>query len=58
MDVATGEYGDVLPQLTSGVQNGRLIYNQDSAYSLFITPSHNSEGNRHDFLLFESYLFF
>lgn len=57
MDVATGEYGDVLPQLKSGVQNGRLIYNQDSASSLFVTPSHNGEGNRHDFLLFESSFF-
>jgi hypothetical protein len=30
MDVASGEYGDVLHQLTSIVKNGRLIYNQDS----------------------------
>jgi hypothetical protein len=29
MDVASGEYGDVLHQLTSIVKNGRLIYNQD-----------------------------
>ncbi len=30
MDVASGEHGDVLHQLTSIVKNGRLIYNQDS----------------------------
>ncbi|XP_057375096.1 ATP-binding cassette sub-family G member 1-like [Daphnia carinata] len=33
MDVASGEYGDLLPQLVSGVQNGRLIYRGSSASS-------------------------
>jgi hypothetical protein len=45
MDVASGEYGDVIPQLTSIVKNGRLFYNQNSASSLLAIPSHNSEGN-------------
>ncbi|XP_057375095.1 ATP-binding cassette sub-family G member 1-like isoform X2 [Daphnia carinata] len=31
MDVASGDYGDVLPQLVSGVENGRLIYSESSA---------------------------
>jgi hypothetical protein len=45
MDVASGEYGDVLHQLTSIVKNGRLIYNQDSESGSIAIPSHNSEGN-------------
>ncbi|XP_046639073.1 ATP-binding cassette sub-family G member 1-like isoform X3 [Daphnia pulicaria] len=43
MDVASGEYGDVLHQLTSIVKNGRLIYNQDSESGSIAIPSHNSE---------------
>lgn len=42
MDVATGEYGDMLLQLTSGVENGRLIYNEFSE-SILATPS--QDGN-------------
>lgn len=30
MDVACGEYGDLLPQLVSGIENGRLIYRKDT----------------------------
>ncbi len=33
MDVACGEYGDLLPQLVSGIENGRLIYRTDSTTS-------------------------
>ncbi|XP_046639075.1 ATP-binding cassette sub-family G member 1-like [Daphnia pulicaria] len=40
MDVATGEYGDVLFQLTSGIENGRLIYNEFSE-TIPVTPSHD-----------------
>ncbi|XP_046451696.1 ATP-binding cassette sub-family G member 1-like isoform X1 [Daphnia pulex] len=43
MDVASGEYGDVIPQLTSIVKNGRLIYNQDSESGSLAIPSHNNE---------------
>lgn len=31
MDVACGEYGDVLPGLVSGIENGRLVYQENSA---------------------------
>ncbi|KAI9554261.1 ABC protein [Daphnia sinensis] len=44
MDVASGEYGDVLPQLVSGVENGRLTYRGSSASSRSIS-SINLEGN-------------
>jgi hypothetical protein len=53
MDVASGEYGDVLPQLMSGVQNGRLIYNQNSVSNIFSTPSLGNEGKALDFLVFK-----
>jgi hypothetical protein len=42
MDVATGEYGDVLFQLTSGIENGRLIYNEFSE-TIPVTPSHDGK---------------
>jgi hypothetical protein len=42
MDVATGEYGDVLFQLTSGVENGRLIYNE---FSESILATSSQDGN-------------
>ncbi|EFX86593.1 ABC protein, subfamily ABCG [Daphnia pulex] len=42
LDVASGEYGDVLPQLTSGIKNGRIIY-EDPSISPLATPSHNSQ---------------
>lgn len=45
MDVAMGEYGDVLPQLVSIVENGRLIYNESSA-PLRATNSPDTEGSR------------
>ncbi len=45
MDVASGEHGDVIPQLTSIVKSDRLIYNQNSESSLLAIPSHNSEGS-------------
>ncbi|XP_046632756.1 ATP-binding cassette sub-family G member 1-like [Daphnia pulicaria] len=34
MDVACGEYGDVLPRLVSGIENGRLIYQENSASAM------------------------
>lgn len=34
MDVACGEYGDVLPGLVSGIENGRLIYQENSASAM------------------------
>lgn len=58
MDVASGEYGDVLPLLTSGVQNGRLIYNQDSASTTIDTPSHGNEGNAQDFLYLKLFIYY
>jgi len=42
MDVATGDYGDVLFQLTSGIENGRLIYNQSSE-AILVKPSHDGK---------------
>ncbi|XP_032786476.2 ATP-binding cassette sub-family G member 1 [Daphnia magna] len=44
MDVASGEYGDVLPQLVSGIENGRLTY-RGSLASSRSTRSINLEGN-------------
>lgn len=38
MDVASGEYGNVLAGLVSGIENGRLIY-QESATPTSATPS-------------------
>jgi hypothetical protein len=34
MDVACGEYGDVLPGLVSGIENGRLVYQENSALEM------------------------
>lgn len=45
MDVASGDYGDILPQLVSGVDNGRLIYNESSAL-LCTADSLDTEENR------------
>lgn len=44
MDVASGDYGDILPQLVSGVDNGRLIYNESSAL-LCTADSLDTEGS-------------
>ena len=33
MDVAAGEYGQVLGQLVASVENGRLIYREETAES-------------------------
>lgn len=44
LDVASGEYGDVLPKLISTIENGRLSYEDPTATTL-ATPSHNSQGN-------------
>lgn len=44
MDVASGDYGDVLPQLVCGVDNGRLIYNESSAL-LCTADSLDTEGS-------------
>lgn len=44
MDVASGEYGDVLPQLVSGIENGRLTY-RGSLASSRSTRSINLEGD-------------
>jgi hypothetical protein len=30
IDVASGEYGDVLPRLVSGIENGRRIFHENS----------------------------
>ncbi len=38
MDVACGEHGNVLGALVSGVENGRLIY-QESSPPTIATPS-------------------
>ena len=45
MDVASGEYGDVLAGLVSGVENGRLIY-QETLTPTSATPSlsHGNDG--------------
>jgi len=38
MDVAAGEYGQVLGQLVASVENGRLIYHEETAESGSATP--------------------
>lgn len=30
MDVACGEYGDVLTKLVAGIENGKIIYDESS----------------------------
>ena len=44
MDLACGEYGDVVPGLVSAIENGRLIYEESSLSPTFATPS-LSHGN-------------
>ncbi len=34
MDVACGEYGDVIAGLVSGIENGRLVYQENSASAM------------------------
>ena len=38
MDVAAGEYGQVLAQLVASVENGRLIYREETVDSGSTTP--------------------
>ena len=38
MDVAAGEYGQVLAQLVASVENGRLIYREETVDSGSPTP--------------------
>lgn len=33
IDVASGEYGNVLPKLIDGIENGRRIYQENSVTS-------------------------
>jgi hypothetical protein len=40
MDVACGEYGDVISGLVSAIENGRLIYQENSTL-VIATPSLN-----------------
>ena len=54
LDVASGEYGDVVPQLTSRIENGRVIYGDPSAPTLSL-PSPDEQGN--SLKLFICYLF-
>ena len=39
MDVAAGEYGEVLGQLVTSIENGRLVYREETADSASTTPN-------------------
>lgn len=43
IDVASGEYGDVLPRLVSGIENGRRIFHENSP-AILASPA-LSHGN-------------
>lgn len=49
MDVASGEYGNVLARLVSGIENGRLIYHENPTPTSE-SPS-SSRGNTRTFLI-------
>ena len=38
MDVAAGEYGEVLGQLVTSIENGRLVYREETAVDSASTP--------------------
>ncbi|XP_045029362.1 ATP-binding cassette sub-family G member 1 isoform X1 [Daphnia magna] len=43
IDVASGEYGDVVFRLISGIENGRSIYQDNSSTSCVPSTSHDTE---------------
>ena len=49
MDLACGEYGDVVPGLVSAIENGRLIY-EETLSPTFATPS-LSHGNADEYYI-------
>ncbi|KAK4008494.1 hypothetical protein OUZ56_013633 [Daphnia magna] len=48
IDVASGEYGDVVFRLISGIENGRSIYQDNSSTSCVPSTSHDTEVDEVD----------
>ncbi|XP_046632753.1 ATP-binding cassette sub-family G member 1-like [Daphnia pulicaria] len=48
LDVASGEYGDVLERLVSGVENGRKVYQDTSMETTTSAVESNSQNNTGD----------
>lgn len=54
LDVASGEYGDVLERLVSGVENGRKVYQDTSMETTTSAVESNSQNSKCHFGLFIS----
>ncbi|XP_057375116.1 ATP-binding cassette sub-family G member 1-like [Daphnia carinata] len=48
IDVASGEYGDVVLRLISGIENGRRVYQNNSSSSCLPSSSHDTEVDEVD----------